>query len=303
MSVAASLFMANIVVAGEHRPGWNRGPGRPAVIVEVGRADRELLEKHVNWMVRRGYANSTIMQRTSTVGRLLALGQLRDITHLQIDEMLHEQRTSDGRPVGPSTRNLSMAHLRSFYRWAVREEYLTVNVADRLENVKAPESLPKAISEDDLARALHAAQGLVMHTWLVLGAYAGLRATEIAKLTGERVDIPGRVILIEMSKGGRSRVVPMHQRIADELAGAPASGRLWRISPNVVSQRVSRHFQALGMPWTAHCLRHRFATRIYEATGDIYAVSNLLGHKSVVTTQIYTKASVSRRRSAVDGLA
>lgn len=77
------------------------------------------------------------------------------------------------------------------------------------------------------------------------------------------------------------------------------SGRLWHVTRNRVCCRVAQHLRRLGYPYTAHTLRHRFATVLYEATGDINVVRDLLGHSKTTTTQVYVQISVERRRAAV----
>jgi site-specific recombinase XerC len=62
---------------------------------------------------------------------------------------------------------------------------------------------------------------------------------------------------------------------------------------------INAHFRALGMGWTAHQLRHRFATRVHDASGDLLVTQALLGHASPTTTAIYAKFSSPRAVEAV----
>lgn len=79
-----------------------------------------------------------------------------------------------------------------------------------------------------------------------------------------------------------------------------------RWSGHVEASYVGKHITRL-LPdgWSAHSLRHRYATRTYESTHDLYLVSKLLGHSSVETTQIYVAMPDSRLRAgmSVDGFA
>ena len=65
------------------------------------------------------------------------------------------------------------------------------------------------------------------------------------------------------------------------------------------SGRHGAHLRACGLSDTAHALRHRFATQVYERTADIHLVAELLGHSSIETTRIYAAVSPSRRAAAV----
>jgi integrase len=68
-------------------------------------------------------------------------------------------------------------------------------------------------------------------------------------------------------------------------------------SPHSVSERVSRHFRAIGMGYTAHQLRHRFGTRALELTQNLRVVQEQMGHASPATTQVYTLVS---RQETID---
>ena len=66
---------------------------------------------------------------------------------------------------------------------------------------------------------------------------------------------------------------------------------------------MSKHIaRLLGKPWTAHSLRHRYATRTYAQTHDLLLVSQLLGHASVETTQVYVALPDDRMRAALDAV-
>nr|WP_324684669.1 tyrosine-type recombinase/integrase [Mycobacterium sp. 94-17] len=69
------------------------------------------------------------------------------------------------------------------------------------------------------------------------------------------------------------------------------------MTPRHLGKLITR---ALPGPWTTHTLRHRFATMAYQASSDLRAVQELLGHTSPVTTAIYTKvADEAMRRAAI----
>jgi len=101
------------------------------------------------------------------------------------------------------------------------------------------------------------------------------------------------------------RMLPIVGDLADTLAARPA-GYIFpsqrtgsgHVSDGTVQQAVRR---ACGV--APHQLRHRFATRVYEATGDLLAVQQLLGHASVATTQRYVGVSRDRLVAAMVAVA
>lgn len=256
----------------------------PPVLGAAGRA-------HVVWMRRRNLARSTIETRALVLGTVARVaGPLLDQTAEALQAVL------DARGMSAATRNVWISHLSAFYRWAIDEGLLERSPMTRVARAKAPHRLPRPIAEHDLRVALAQARPK-MRAWVTLGAYAGLRCVEIAQLRPEHIG--DGTIRVENSKGGRSRVVPAHVRVVEALAAC--GGPRWESTAASVSVLISRHLRACGVPATAHQLRHRFACQVYEATGDIHVVAELLGHASVSTTQVYAAIS-SRRRSAAVAL-
>jgi site-specific recombinase XerD len=254
-----------------------------------------MITDHLRWMRQRNYAESYIAYRAGVLRLLAAHTDPVSATWQQIEKLVLERQIAD------ATKNLHWVHLEQFYGWAVKYGWCTANPVSGVDRLDVPENLPRPIAEHDLQKALVNADG-PMRVWILLGGWAGMRCMEIAHLRGEHVGRDIRSIRIVDSKHGKSRVVPMHQRISDALPDVTV-GRLWIVTPNVVSQKMSRHFKNLGIDATAHMLRHRFATQLYEQTGDINLVRDVLGHKSSATTQVYARLADPKRRAAIDGLA
>ena len=132
---------------------------------------------------------------------------------------------------------------------------------------------------------------------ILLAAYAGLRRAEVAAVHSR--DIEGTSLRV-VGKGGRVRVIPLHPALEEALNGLDGyvfPGRLQgHVSADNVGKTLSR---LLGPGWTAHTLRHRFASRAYAAERDIRAVQELLGHSKLETTQLYTAIPDGALRTAV----
>lgn len=137
---------------------------------------------------------------------------------------------------------------------------------------------------------------------LLLACHCGLRRSEIAAV--QRGDFRAGSIRV-MGKGGHVREVPITPDLGRELAAWPAGltylcpGR-WggHVEASYVGKRLSA---MLGPGWSGHTLRHRAATNAYEASGDLGAVQDMLGHASPETTRIYTRISSERVAKAVRG--
>jgi len=221
-----------------------------------------------------------------------------------------------GRPgLSASARATGVSHLRGFYKWAVEEELIVKDPSARLSRPKLPRALPRPMPTPLAGHALNRAPEPI-RSWLMLAAYAGLRACEIAQLRGTDFQIDGTppIILIRESKGGDPSVVPIGDPLVvtacylSEIDGwcfpkgkggkGNADGH---ITPNQVQKRANRYLHKLGIRETLHQLRHLFGTSVYKATGhDLRATQELMRHHSPNSTAGYTEIDPGESARALD---
>jgi integrase/recombinase XerC len=149
------------------------------------------------------------------------------------------------------------------------------------------------MSREDLHKVLDSAPAPDRRA-VCLGAYAGLRISEAARLDWSDVDLESLQIRVMHSKGGKSRRVPISAVLLEALlpntggnvvTGGEAHDTDW------LARRIRKAFRRAGVHATFHQLRHRYGTLAYKATGDVLAVSRLMGHSNLNTTAIYAAAS------------
>lgn len=184
------------------------------------------------------------------------------------------------------TRRSARSSVRGFYRWGHGMGYLDDDPASRLPGVAVPTPIPRPTPEHLVAQLVKRNDRIGLMAQL--GAYAGLRAGEIARV--HRRDLVGDELIV-LGKGGKLRAVPIvHRgllRSLTELEGwAFPNGLGSHLSPGHVSKLLSAE---LPEGWTAHTLRHRMASVGYAATRDLLAVGAVLGHSRPETTQRYVK--------------
>lgn len=254
------------------------------------------LDAFIQHLRAAGRAPSTVRLRQQHLERYFSwLGA--DPLTADLDALIGYMAANDW---APESRKSVRASLRAFYSWAEETGRIEADPSRRLPKVAVPQGIPHPTPTDVVDEALAKATArelLMVH----LAAYAGLRRAEIAGLHSR--DVVGESLVIR-GKGGKVRSVPLHPVLAAELACArgyvfPGNDR-GHLSPDRVGRIMAK---LLGAGWTAHSLRHRFATRAYATDRDLLTVQRLLGHSSVATTQRYTQVPDDALRRAVDNVA
>jgi len=147
------------------------------------------------------------------------------------------------------------------------------------------------------------------HALVCFMLLTGCRLAETAALDITDIDLNARVATLRTTKGGDPDRVMISPRLAKILAahvGTRRDGPLFmahgrRLSTRQIQRIVTARVQEAGIDKsiTAHSLRHSFATRLYNATGDIRLVQQALRHSHVSSTELYAQVEPARWRRAV----
>lgn len=213
------------------------------------------------------------------------------------------------------------AAARAFTRWAHRAGLLATDVGARLASPRPHRELPGVLRPDQAEDVVEApgdeASPVRLRDRAVLELlYAtGIRVSELCGLDLGDLDSDRRVLRV-LGKGARERTVPFGAPAAEAVEdwlrlGRPAltgrrsgqalllGARGGRLNPTVVRRLVADYARQSGVPATSpHGLRHSAATHLLEGGADLRTVQELLGHRSLASTQIYTHVSTERLRSA-----
>lgn len=243
------------------------------------------------WLAAGGTADGTVRLYRGYVSRLAAVHPLGSVT---ADELV---LWLAGQQWGPSTRKSARTALRGYFGWALRRGLRGDDPSTDLGTVRQPPPCPRPAADAAFVRACQQAteEELLM---ILLGASCGLRRAEIAGLHTDMIS--GGEIRVT-GKGGRMRLVPVvNEDLARMLAEIPEGwlfpGRFGGpVTPDYVGRRLSA---LLGPGWTAHSLRHRYATSVYAGSRDVLALQDLLGHASPETTRRYVDVGRQARWDA-----
>jgi integrase/recombinase XerC len=229
---------------------------------------------------------------------------------------LHEQQYSK------ATIARRMAAVRSWFRFLCRQGIVEGNPADGLRSPRQEKKLPHFLSEEDLIRLLEKPPsgtplGLRDRAILETLYSAGVRVSELTGLNIEDVDLDSGLAVVR-GKGKRERLAPLGRPAMaalkrwlpwrDEVAkkthlANPAvflNKNGSRLTSRSVGRLLEKYLALAGLdPRTSpHTLRHSFATHLLDRGADIRSVQELLGHRSLGTTQIYTHVTTNRLKES-----
>ncbi len=226
----------------------------------------------------------------------------------------HQAKTSIAR---------ALSGVRAFFRFLVREGHLEASPAAAVAAPKAPRSLPAVLAVDEVLHLLDAVTGegiLGLRDRALLETLygTGLRVGELVDLDGRDLHLPSRTLRVR-GKGKVERQAPLTEPAARALEaylgerrarGRPLDpeGALFlnaqggRLTDRSVRRVLNRWIAqaALEKRVSPHTLRHCFATHLLAGGADLRSIQELLGHKSLSTTQKYTHVGIEHLMAVYD---
>ncbi len=231
----------------------------------------------------------------------------------------------------------AIASLRGWFSWQKTSGYVQVDPLEAMHNPVRSKKLPAVLSKDEVIKMIETAQTCRDRLIVELLYGAGLRVSELVGLDVKDVNLSQSYVRC-LGKGSKERIVPIGRQALQSLQDylqelkeeAPAADKSAttadakdvrakglqqfklvvrplfrdragnRLSRLVVWQVVKRLAKNAGVEKTLspHTLRHSFATHLIENGADLRSVQELLGHASIVTTQLYTHISRGHLRKA-----
>ncbi len=281
----------------------------------------------------RGQSEHTQKTYAALLGRFIAWAEaqkLSDWKSVQLSHLTaflqHERTRPLDTDVGNCARKLSsesiyleIAALRAFFRFAVSEKLLPLDVAEHLSLPRRWKRLPRSLTSEEMERLLRepadkSPESLCDQAVLELAYASGLRLAELRHIRLEQLHLEAGFVNI-VGKGNKERIVPVGKKAIGALlvyleAGRPKlvrprtpgtvflTRRGTRFAPVTLWLRIKRRARRSGIERniTPHMLRHSFATHLLEHGADLRVIQELLGHASIGTTEVYTHVAGDRLR-------
>lgn len=229
-------------------------------------------------------------------------------------QYLHRFKTPHGKDLTVRTKNHRLTVLRAFLRYLIQEEEMDVYPPDRVTRFKEDPRQVKVLFSDQMERLLNAPDtktlrgkrdSAILYTFFS----TGMRLSELASLSRDDMNFQTREISVR-GKRGKVRVVflsdkavnalknylfartdnhsPLFIRIMKDMPDREAE--TFRLSVRSIQNVVKKYALIAGIVTdpSPHTLRHSFATDLLRNGADLRSVQEMLGHKDLSTTQIYT---------------
>lgn len=272
------------------------------------------LRRFVNWMSQQG--KTKISEVTQDIVRQYRIY----LSRLPVSP--NRGSGGDRSVLSRKTQGYHIIALRSLLRWLIRNDKQAL-APDKIDLPKAEGHSVKFLNGEQVDRLLNAPslsaiQGRRDKAILEILFSTGLRVSELTKLDRDKVDLEHREFGI-IGKGNRNRVVFLSGRAASWIDNylksrddnfkplfirhkgkidPSTSDEEVRLTPRSVQRMVKKYTRKVNIPVdvTPHVMRHSFATDLLMAGADLRSVQEMLGHKNISTTQIYTHVTNKQLR-------
>jgi integrase/recombinase XerD len=278
------------------------------------------INEFISHLKARGYAHATIESYTRNIGQFGRYLQQRDLDSLKkvTPEVIDQYRqTVMGQSIAAESKALKIRPVKRLFEYLADNHRLLVNPTEgiveisrkhrRIGTVLTVEEAKRLLAQPDLSCKIGVRNQAIM---AVLYA-TGIRRNELLSLKTDDADLKENALYIRKGKGGKERVVPMGKNAAKHLAVYLGKVRPVYICKrsderalfvNRFGRRLSggsiqafltkyRLAAAIAKPVSPHTLRRSCATHLLQQGADIRYIQQLLGHKHLSTTQMYTKVA------------
>ena len=231
--------------------------------------------------------------------------------------------TRRGTPRGACNQNAVLAAIRSFFRFLKREGCIVFDPAAQLEYAKEPRRLPRnVLTPEEAKRVIEAASCSTALGWrdrAILEVFyaTGIRRNELRYLRPADVNTEQGLLRVNDGKGGADRVVPLGAIAARHVEDYATSSRPellrgctteWlfvsntgrQIDPNTLNAIMRRYTRAARVKKvvTCHVWRHTCATHLVQNNANVRHVQEMLGHRSLATTERYLRLTINDLKAA-----
>lgn len=269
----------------------------------------------------KGYSKYTVRRYRTVIDhyrRFAKIENINEVTDENVRALFYFGRVE--RKWSVNTFIVYHKTLLVFFRWCMKQGYMEKNPIADIEVPRMEKRLPPKLNKQTTLKLLEIVYNYPYqykflryrnHAIFSTFIFAGLRKQELLDLKFTDIDIDNLTIFVRQGKGGKDRLVPISYTLAQSLNKYKEERkRLHKTNPeffcslrdnvgftqNGLKKLIEQIRDSSGIYFSAHKLRHTFATLMLEGGCDIYSLSKMMGHSDIKTTTIYLAASAEHLR-------
>lgn len=265
-----------------------------------GLDDDALLAYWFDYMAAEGCTAGTIRERNIAIRALL-----RRTGQSLLTMNRHDLISDLARDLSAKTKQNYKSLYHTLFTWIQDEGFRADNPAARLPRTRVPSVEADPVTTDEIEHLLNSGIYAKTRMYVLLYAYQGFRAVEIAAVSGESIDWDRQRIRSDEGKGGKVVWRPIHPLVWDELQKYPREGYLFpgkdgHVSRKTVSNVLSKAFARAGIQHRPHQLRAWFATELVEAGASTIVAQHAMRHSNLMSMDRYVRVRDDAIRDAMD---
>jgi integrase/recombinase XerC len=287
------------------------------------KAKQQLADFFQQLEVERRASPHTIKSYQFDINYLMAYCATKNIdkwANIQQSDIRTHIATRHRQGISSKSLQRELSAIRSFYRYLLKNQLVTANPAQYVKGPKQARRLPKTLDVDQMTGLLEAGTSSDLEirdvAMFELFYSSGLRLSELVDLDLKDLDLVDKSLRVRSGKGGKARILPVGSKAITAIKlwllqrktlaiGETAvftSNRGTRLGQRSIELRLERWCKTKGITERVypHKLRHSFASHLLEASQDLSAIQELLGHSSLSTTQIYTHLNFQHLAAVYD---
>jgi integrase/recombinase XerD len=232
---------------------------------------------------------------------------------------LYHARKENGRPLSFRAQRDRLSTVRRFFRWAAKTRVVEMSPCETIDMPRVEQRLPRAVltigevekilAVPDVTTPMGVRDRAILETLYS----TGIRRAEICALHVWDLDRDGETLIVRQGKGKKDRIIPIGRRavawiekyldeVRPSLVIEPDDGTLFLtrlrepFSPIRMAELVRQTIDAaaIGKKGSCHIFRHTMATLMLEGGADIRFIQAMLGHASIVSTEVYTRVAIRK---------
>lgn len=285
----------------------------------------KLIARYRNYLkLEKGLSPNSVEAYMLDLSKMLTFLEMENIPLLELQLEHMDRFAAFVIDLGIGARSLAriLSGVRQFYQYLVVDGYIENNPTELVDSPRIPQHLPEVLSTaevDILEQAIDLSkwEGHRNRAIIEVLFSCGLRVSELTHLKMSNLHLDEEFIRV-IGKGSKERLVPISQRAIRELEFWFADRNVMNIKPGeenyvflnrrghhltrtMVLIMIKKYAQQAGIRKiiSPHTLRHSFATALLEGGADLRSIQAMLGHESIVTTEIYTHLDTSSLRRQI----